>query len=484
MKLRLRHCLVAWVIVGIGFVMPAAGKIHDPDIWWHLKTGEWIWAHRSVPTTDPFSFTAFGQPWTAHEWLSEVILYGIFAHFGFIGLILLMSVLLSALMAGIYLLVRTRMDYGPAALLITALCGAATWQSWSPRPQLFTYLLLVGLLLLLMKPQRAALWLAIPMFWLWSNLHGAWIAGFAIMAITLTDASITAFLQGKRREAGRMIAICLLSLAAVMIGPSPVQRLVYPIQYLTGSVLHHILNSYILEYRSSNFQDPTTIPFEILLFALGGLLYLGRRPMRASQWITLALLVHLSLQSGRHIPLLAIIVAPMLATQARAFAERMGKQPQPDSGKNESLAINILVILMLPAMVWMRLPRVNDEAHCVTGKSFPIAASRFLAEHPRVGSGRLLNTYNWGGYLIFHLYPKYLVSIDGRTDVHAWHMRRDLQALEDLSPAWKAHLRKMDPDVILWPANDPLPVVLRTDPDWRVLYQDQKAIVFVRRNYR
>lgn len=477
MRLRLRHCLVGWVVVGLGFVLPASGRIRDPDIWWHIKTGELILANRSVPTADPFSFTALGQPWTTHEWLSEVILYWVFAHSGLIGLILLMSVLLCAMMAGIYLLVRRQMEYGPAALLITALCGLAGWQLWSPRPQLFTYLLLAGLLFVLMNPERKALWLAIPMFWLWSNLHGAWIAGYAVMVIALADASIAALRERRPAEAGRMALIAFLSLAAVLIGPSPLQRLVYPLSYFTGQVL----TSYVSEFQSPNFRELGAIPFEMLLMALGAILYLGRKPMRASQWIILALMVHLSLQSARHIPLLAIVVAPILAIQARAAIERMGRKSHADSTKNESLAINIFVLLMLPAMVWMRFPRANDEAHCVTVASFPTAAGRFLAEHPRVGRGRLLNNYDWGGYLIFRLYPKYLVSMDGRADVHHRHMRRDIKALEDLSPRWKSELTKKDPDVILWPAGKPLAVVLRTDPDWRILYQDKKAIVFGRR---
>lgn len=477
MRFRLRHCLIAWVIVGFGFVLPVCWKIQDPDIWWHLKTGELILANRSVPTTDPFSFTALGQPWTTHEWLSEVILYWVFAHSGFIGLMLLMSVLLCALMAGLYLLVRQQLEYGPTALLITALCGAAGWRLWSPRPQLFTYLLLTGLIFILRKPQGRTLWLAVPMLWIWSNLHGGWALGFGILAITLTDLAIRAVRKGNSREAGRLALICACSLAAVLLGPSPLHRLVYPLSYYSGQ----IPSRYVQEFHSPDFSKPGNIPYELLLFLFCALLYLGRKPMRAAEWVILALMVHLSLSSVRHIPLLAIIAAPMLATQARSAMERLGKQPQPDSGKNESLAINILALLLLPALVWMKLPRINDEAHCVWNTSFPTAATEFLTERPRIGNGRLLNNYDWGGYLIFHLYPKYRVSMDGRADVHHRHMRRDIQALEHLSPRWKGRVRELDPDVILWRSDDPLAVVLRTDPDWRILYQDKKAVVFGRR---
>ena len=471
MKLRLRHCLIAWVVIGLGFVLPAGGKIRDPDIWWHLKTGELIWTNRSVPTADPFSFTALGHPWTAHEWLSDLILYGVFAHFGFIGLILLMSLLLSALMAALYLLVRRQMDYGPLALMITALCGIAGWQLWSPRPHLFTYLLLAGLLLLIRKPTSRSLWLAVPMFWLWSNLHGAWIMGFGVMAIALIDAGIRSIRKGRSAEAGQMALVCLCSLLAVLLGPSPLQRLVYPLSYFSGVIPAGLVR----EFQSPNFWDPASTPYELLLMAIAALLYLGRRPMRVWEWIVLGLMVHFSLHSARHIPLLGIVAAPILATQASGITGRT-----PESAKNESLAINLIVLLLLPMLVWMGLPKVNDEAHCVEA-DFPREACQFLDTHPRLGEGRLLNNYDWGGYLIFHLYPKYLVSIDGRADVHHQHMRRDLKAFQSLSGDLDKELQRLNPDVILWPADKPLAVVLRRDSHWQVLYQDKKAVVFGRR---
>ena len=477
MRLKMRHCLVAWIVAGLGFAAPAGSKITDPDIWWHLKTGELIWGSRSVPTTDPFSFTALGQPWTAHEWLSEVIFYCVFAHLGLIGLILLRAVLLCALMAALYLLVRQQLEYGPTALLITAICGVAGLQLWSPRPQLFTYLLLAGLVFILRKPQARTLWLAVPMFWLWSNLHGGWALGFGVLAITLADVAIHSIRKGNPREAGRLALICICSLAAVILGPSPLNRLVYPVGYLNGQIPIR----FIADFRSPDFWDKGTIPYELLLLGIGALLYLGRKPLRVSEWVILIIMVHLSLTSVRHVPLLAIIAAPMLATQARSVMERLGRQPQPDSGKNESPAINLLVLLFLPALVWMRFPQANDEAHCVSKTAYPTAAAGFLAQHPRIGSGRLLNSYDWGGYVIFHLYPKYLVSIDGRADVHHRHMARDLDVIEDLAPGWKAEIRKKKPDVILWPADKPLAVALREDPHWRVLYEDKKAVVFARK---
>src|SRR5690348_15733661 len=49
----------------------------DCDTGWHIRTGQWILAHRSVPAQDMFSFSKPGAPWFAWEWLSDVVLAGL-----------------------------------------------------------------------------------------------------------------------------------------------------------------------------------------------------------------------------------------------------------------------------------------------------------------------------------------------------------------------------------------------------------------------
>jgi hypothetical protein len=67
--LRTRNVFLAALFVGL--LAPAARNVTDPDVWWHLKTGQYITEHKSVPHTDPFSYTRAGEPWVAHEWLAS-----------------------------------------------------------------------------------------------------------------------------------------------------------------------------------------------------------------------------------------------------------------------------------------------------------------------------------------------------------------------------------------------------------------------------
>ena len=51
---------------------------NDPDIWWHMRTGEWIVQHHAIPRVDIFSGPNAGKPWQAYSWLFELLTFGLF----------------------------------------------------------------------------------------------------------------------------------------------------------------------------------------------------------------------------------------------------------------------------------------------------------------------------------------------------------------------------------------------------------------------
>ncbi|HMB08573.1 MAG TPA: hypothetical protein VKP69_33185, partial [Isosphaeraceae bacterium] len=92
-------------------VPPAAvvmRPVTDPDIWWHLRTGQWIVEHGAVPITDPFSSFGLGKPWVAYSWLFEVLVYGLYRWLGLFGIILYRVVLTFAFALSVHRLVAKR----------------------------------------------------------------------------------------------------------------------------------------------------------------------------------------------------------------------------------------------------------------------------------------------------------------------------------------------------------------------------------------
>src|SRR5271170_6069426 len=64
-------------VAAIGVFAMAVRGVVDPDVWWHLRTGQLILQNHHLFNSDPYSFTRFGQPWVNHEWLSDSLMYGL-----------------------------------------------------------------------------------------------------------------------------------------------------------------------------------------------------------------------------------------------------------------------------------------------------------------------------------------------------------------------------------------------------------------------
>jgi hypothetical protein len=152
----------------------------DPDLWWHLRTGQWIIETGHIPRSDPFSFTRAGSPWVSHEWLSEVTFYEIWKHSGAAGLIIFSAIVTTAGFMLLYLRSPGKPHWAAVTLLLGALAAAPVW---GVRPQMFTFVLASLLLWLLDRGQeRPCLLIWIPLlFLLWLNLH----AGFALGPVLL-----------------------------------------------------------------------------------------------------------------------------------------------------------------------------------------------------------------------------------------------------------------------------------------------------------
>src|SRR5438270_6893135 len=161
-------------------VFTARSRFNDPDMWWHLKTGEIIWNTHSIPTVDVFSYTTHNHPYTPHEWLSQVTIYGAYKLAGYSGLMCWLCILGSLLLIGSYALCSLYSGNAKVAFL-----GAlATWLfatvGLSIRPQMIGYLLLVcELLIIHLGRTRNARWfLALPpLFALWVNCHASFFLG-------------------------------------------------------------------------------------------------------------------------------------------------------------------------------------------------------------------------------------------------------------------------------------------------------------------
>jgi hypothetical protein len=117
-------------ILLFGLLAMTARNAVDPDLWWHLRTGQWIVETGHVPHSDPFSFTRAGRAWVAHEWLSEAVFYELWKHGGAAALIVFSAIVTTAGFMLLYLrclLNGVKPHWAAAATVLGALAAAPSW---------------------------------------------------------------------------------------------------------------------------------------------------------------------------------------------------------------------------------------------------------------------------------------------------------------------------------------------------------------------
>jgi hypothetical protein len=465
--LRTRNVFLAALFVGL-FAM-AARNVTDPDVWWHLKTGQYITEHRSVPHADPFSYTRAGQPWVAHEWLSELLLYELERTKGWGGLILIFAAVLTAAFFLLYL------RCGPAtyaAGVATLVAAWATVPLWGVRPQVLSLLLTSLWLLILDRSERnpKLLWWTLPLTFLWVNLHAGFAVGLALSALYLAGEWIERALGRSRQPPSRLriaALIFLLDVLIVPLNPNGLRMFSYPLETLRSSAMQ----KYIAEWASPNFHHPEYWPFLLIVLATFAALSWSRVELRLRDLLLLLVSFYAALVSIRLIPLFVLIAVPLVATRLRDWPRSDGLRPQPAA---RSL-LNGLILLAMVAFAGVHVTQVIERQPQVEIERFPARAVAFLQTHPP--SCRIFNHYDWGGYLIWKLYPSTLVFIDGRADLYGQQLFDQFAETYQLKGAWQQPLQHWDIDTVIVPPASALATALRGSPGWTVSYEDSQAIV-------
>lgn len=187
------------VVLALGLFAMAARGMLDPDIWWHLRTGQLILDNHHLFRTDPYSFTRSGQPWVNHEWLFDVLAFALY-RIGGAGALVVMFALITS---GTFLFVFFRCPGKPyVAGIVTVLGAIASVSSWGVRPQMISLLLATVFLLLLERSDRYPrnLWWMVPLTIVWVNLHAGYALGIALIALFLLGARLISYFKPSDRS--------------------------------------------------------------------------------------------------------------------------------------------------------------------------------------------------------------------------------------------------------------------------------------------
>jgi hypothetical protein len=454
----------------------ADGAVADPDVGWHLRTGEWILQHHAVPHVDPFSRVAGGSPWQAYSWLFDLILLKAWTWMGLRGLLVFTAGMMTLIAAAVYhLLSRLQADFTQRAALTIAVTFCLSRMS-TPRPWLFTILFFALEMDILMHTRREGksrelLWLP-AMFALWANIHIQFVDGLLVLGVAAVEPLLRRWWKSETKSVSARTLWLTLGACAAAVCLNPYGPGIYKIAWQMGSqagVLDTVSEMMALPFR-------TPADFVLLFLALGaaGVLFRYRR-LNPFETMMLALAAVLSFRSRRDLWVMAITAGAILAAGLPARAEKQDRESQPAWAG--ALAAFTAIAGFAASVLLLHVSNLRLEK--LLAEKMPVQAVEVVKN--RNYSGALFNTYDWGGFLIWNLREP--VSMDGRAALYGD------KAIERSRDTWGGGAQwASDPDlrsagVVIAPDGAALTQLLRTDPRFNLAYEDKVAAVFVAHHY-
>jgi hypothetical protein len=474
------------------FFVASAQPLIDTDLWWHLANGRYILAH-GVPGTDVYSYTAVGHVWVVHEWLADVIFYGVYRSLGLRGLIVLSGFAIATGGWLVYHLLRRGGLGAVSAVVVAVLLGLASSPSWGARPQVLNFLLTAAVCALLLayreRPGRR-LFLLVPPFLLWANLHSGYLVGVALVALFFTGEAMqtgwTVLAAGRGetpvltgRNLSRVAAVAVLGLLAGLLTPATWRTVLFPF----GTLSSGRIQSLIVEWSSPDFHSLAGRALLLVLLVLGGGLLASARARRGAD-PTLLLWglgsLALALTSQRNVPIFAAAGAPLVGVAASALLAGLGLKPRlarPAAGVAVALNLVLAVVLGVGAVYFVGLRNTDAAIDKAVVAVEPVGATDYILSHRP--QGRVFNGYAFGGWLIWRAYPQYRVFIDGRIEVYGDQVFDQYIRTMFLSDQWQTTLDQYQVQTVIIPAGEPIRLVLEQS-GWTLAYQDSTARVYTR----
>lgn len=462
----------------------------DADMWWHLRSGEEMVTQGRILLEDIFSYTRHGSPWVNAFWLSDILTYLIFKLGGYFSLGAFVA-LMTVATFGIAIKQMRGPAFLRALLLILAVMTAAP--ILTPRPQLFSFLLLALLDLWLSSLKKGSpifpIWWLIPLFALWANLHGGYIWGILLLIAILAGEVLNhwfsdqkekvTFLRAKTLK--KLLFFSILALFAVLLNPNGFALWRLPFYTVDVSL------AAIQEWHSPDFHQISFHPMLWMLFLF--ILGLGNsgKKIDYSDLLKVIGFAYLTFFSQRNIAPYAIIILPVMSRQlalawenwivspvgmrAQHFLTSSPRQELPLTITRliNRLLVSLIVVAALGNLYILTRPAKVDE-------SYPRPAIRWIEENQPQGA--LFNSYNWGGYLVWTL-RDYPVFIDGRADLYGdeiigqwWQVAGGGETAQQILDEWDVRIILLEPS---WPLVREL-----SQYGWELMYEDEMSVVYGR----
>jgi hypothetical protein len=468
----------------LAIAIASAENFADPDLWMHILEGRLILHTGHLPLYDTYSYSAAGLPWRNHEWLAQVLLAFSYDGLGVFGLKLLKlfctTIIIVALATGL------AQAAAPLSiqriLLLAAAVGVAPDIQF--KPQTFTLLMLSILMAILaanVYRRHERLWLLVPLFALWANLHGGFLIGLIVLGIVSATSGLWELrATGTIARAWRLALITVGCGFATLINPLGIGLWLNVLRPVFDPFIRTLISDWvpltgtIVGNWHTKPLDNLAVALPLLMFVAFLISLLAVPTMDDAPMVAAALvMIAAAFSSSRNVPLAVIALTVPLshhlspALRSLPPAQRDDKPSRPTS---VLVYVTALLILTAGGLFSNRLK---------TWAPVPSGAVAFMAAHGV--QGNIFSSFDWGDYLIWHCAPRSHVFIDGRGElVYPDDLLREYSVFFYGAPGGTTILNRYPHDFILLSrvTRDYQSVV--ADQRWKLVYYDSVSALFAR----
>src|SRR5579862_2300919 len=472
---------------GVTLSRPSA-IFNDPGTGWHLATGRWILETASIPRQDAFSFTAAGHPWISYAWLFEAAA----AALAKIGGLPLFAGACAAVYSFIPVLVFRRcLRLGASlvpAFLFTTLAYLVLTSHALARPHIFTYLFFAITLEVFgdvqdgRRPIRSLRWLPL-LAAIWCNIHSGFVVALTLAGLYAAVALFRGWMladDGEWRRGVAFAATMVAMGAATLLNPSG--------PWLHVEIVHHLgmlATRYFSEFQSPDFYFGHISMFSFELMILFVIVAVARGRVAWIDVVLCVFFIHEGLESVRHMNLFAIVAAPIVARDLSApfdaLLPRLAARCR-EIVTEQSRLRSVAVYLPAFAAIFVALSAIRVVPFPVTldGLQLSRDAAEFIGAH-RADFTRAFNTDDLGGSLIYRFWPDLHIFVDDRISVYGDDfITKDYFTVLYGKAGWQDVLDRYELTAAAVSADRPCTTLLRASADWKVVFEDDKNVLFVR----
>ncbi|RIL08687.1 MAG: hypothetical protein DCC75_08280 [Proteobacteria bacterium] len=484
----------------------------DPGVGWHLATGRWISENAAIPKSEPFLHYTEGRKWISDQWLSDLLMFGLYK--------LGSWPLLYSLFVTLYFLTFLLVLYRGLSSQRNISLLAVTFGSFFAfkagqvhlilRPVILSFVMFATLYVGVLKVKERAADQRLPGWWflvlpllfaLWANLHPSFSLGLAVLGLLCVTESLEVLSRGGGviRKLGPLVILLMVCLAATLLNPYGVS-LHYSVLALGKSEYFMNLHS---EWRGIKFASPEG-RFFIVSFGIIGLaaalLGFKRTGLGLFEWLTLLIFAGLTIKAVRFLPYYGIVASYPLALclsnvgRSRLFTSNSAlkrlhrafsflEQRERSSASYIALGLSLLIVINLVAALgsdyWNKRWHFGPEP-----AKYPYAALEYLKQQ---GGGEqaliVASTSNWGGFITWFGEGRLKPIFDDRNTLVGENFHKRYSAAIEEGRELEELLKALKVDYLMLPSKAGLAGDLKQDPGrggmlLTSVFEDQLAVIF------